>query len=124
MTDRALTLLKRLTVQETAGTKFRRLPRQSLRDFAGTAFSNFFDKRASHPSFKRKEVGGRRTTPKGGGFSFDAERRIPSNFAGCFDQGQVVAQGDPASVPIVCFARRGSKFFVSLVVETCRALCR
>lgn len=47
---------------------------QALRDLQ-VAFSNFFDKRAAYPSFKRKEARQSANYTERG-FSFDTQRRI------------------------------------------------
>lgn len=89
---------------------------QALRDLQ-VAYSNFFDKRAAYPSFKRKEARQSANYTKHG-FSFDTDRRVLK----LAKIGAVKVKWSRDSIPHPSSVRlirtASGKYFVSLVVET------
>lgn len=115
-TDKALTLIKQQ--QETAWLNevSSVCLQQALRDLQ-SAFSNFFDKRAAYPVFKRKEARQSANYTERG-FSFDAERRILklAKIGAIKVKWSRKAIPHPSSLRLIRTA--SGKYFVSLVVET------
>ncbi len=115
-TDKALTALKATPEHVWLNEVSSVCLQQALRDLQ-VAFSNFFDKRAAYPSFKRKEARQSANYTERG-FSFDAERRV-LKFAkiGAIKvkwSRKVIPR--PSSIRLIRTA--SGKYFVSLVVET------
>lgn len=115
-TDKALTVLKQQPETAWLNEVSSVCLQQSLRDLQ-VAFSNFFDKRASYPSFKRKEARQSANYTERG-FSFDAERRVLklAKIGAVKVKWSRKAIPHPSSIRLIRTA--SGKFFVSLVVET------
>ncbi len=115
-TDKALTLLKRQTETVWLNEVSSVCLQQALRDLQ-VAFSNFFDKRAAYPSFKRKEARQSANYTERG-FSFDAERRKLklAKIGAIKVKWSRKAIPHPSSIRLIRTA--SGKYFVSLVVET------
>lgn len=115
-TDKALTALKATPEHVWLNEVSSVCLQQSLRGLQ-VAFSNFFDKRAAYPAFKRKEARQSASYTERG-FSFDAERRILKLAKiGAIKvkwSRKVIPQ--PSSIRLIRTA--SGKYFVSLVVET------
>ena len=115
-TDKALTLLKQQPETAWLHEVSSVCLQQALRDLQ-VAFSNFFDKRAAYPSFKRKEARQAANYTERG-FSFDAERRILK----LAKIGALKVKWSRKSIPhpssIRLIRTASGKYFVSLVVET------
>lgn len=115
-TDKALTALKATPEHVWLNEVSSVCLQQSLRGLQ-VAFSNFFDKRAAYPAFKRKEARQSANYTERG-FSFDAERRILKLAKiGAIKvkwSRKVIPQ--PSSIRLIRTA--SGKYFVSLVVET------
>jgi putative transposase len=114
-TDRRMTLLKRQPETAWLNEVSSVCLQQSLRDLQ-TAFSNFFDKRAGYPSFKKKE-GYQSANYTERGMSFDPVTRT-LKFAKI---GEMKVKWSRRSIPVptsVRLIRKPSgKYFVSLVVD-------
>ncbi len=113
--DRRLTQLKREEDKLWLGEVSSVPLQQSLRDLQ-IAFSNFFDKRAKYPSFKRKDAR-QSANYASQGFTFDpATRTLKLAKIGAikvkWSRGAVPA---PSSVRVI--RATSGKFFVSLVVD-------
>lgn len=115
-TDKALTLLKQQPETAWLHEVSSVCLQQALRDLQ-VAFSNFFDKRAAYPSFKRKEARQAANYTERG-FSFDAERRILklAKIGALKVKWSRKAIPHPSSIRLIRTA--SGKYFVSLVVET------
>lgn len=115
-TDKALTALKATHEHVWLNEVSSVCLQQSLRDLQ-VAFSNFFDKRAKYPTFKRKEARQSANYTERG-FSFDAERRILklAKIGAIKVKWSRKAIPHPSSVRLIRTA--SGKYFVSLVVET------
>lgn len=115
-TDKALTLLKQQPETVWLNEVSSVCLQQSLRDLQ-VAFSNFFDKRAAYPSFKRKEAR-QSTNYTERGFSFDPERRVLklAKIGAIKVKWSRKAIPHPSSIRLIRTA--SGKYFVSLVVET------
>jgi putative transposase len=115
-TDKALTLLKQQPETVWLNEVSSVCLQQALRDLQ-VAFSNFFDKRAAHPSFKRKEARQSANYTERG-FSFDHERRILklAKIGAIKVKWSRKAIPHPSSIRLIRTA--SGKYFVSLVVET------
>src|SRR5574343_54194 len=115
-TDKALTLLKRQTETVWLNEVSSVCLQQALRDLQ-VAFSNFFDKRAAYPSFKRKEARQSANYTERG-FSFDSERRKLklAKIGAIKVKWSRKAIPHPSSIRLIRTA--SGKYFVSLVVET------
>jgi len=115
-TDKALTALKatpeHIWLNEVSSVCLQ----QALRDLQ-VAFSNFFDKRAAYPSFKRKEARQSANYTERG-FSFDTQRRILklAKIGAIKVKWSRKAIPHPSSIRLIRTA--SGKYFVSLVVET------
>lgn len=115
-TDKALTALKatpeHIWLNEVSSVCLQ----QALRDLQ-VAFSNFFDKRAAYPSFKRKEAR-QSVNYTERGFSFDTQRRILklAKIGAIKVKWSRKAIPHPSSIRLIRTA--SGKYFVSLVVET------
>jgi len=115
-TDRRLTALKATPEHAWLYEVSSVVLQQALRDLQ-VAFSNFFDKRAKYPSFKRKEARQSANYTERG-FSFDpATRTLKLAKIGAikvkWSRGAIPA---PSSLRLIRTA--SGKYFVSLVVET------
>ena len=115
-TDKALTLLKQQPETVWLNEVSSVCLQQALRDLQ-VAFSNFFDKRAAYPAFKRKEARQSANYTERG-FSFDAERRILklAKIGAIKVKWSRKAIPHPSSIRLIRTA--SGKYFVSLVVET------
>ena len=115
-TDKALTLLKQQPETVWLNEVSSVCLQQALRDLQ-VAFSNFFDKRAAYPSFKRKEVRQSANYTERG-FSFDPERRVLklAKIGAVKVKWSRKAIPHPSSIRLIRTA--SGKYFVSLVVET------
>lgn len=118
-TDRRLTLLKQQPETTWLNEVSSVCLQQSLRDLQA-AFSNFFDKRAAYPNFKRKEARQSANYTERG-FSFDAATHtLKLAKIGVikvkWSRAQIPA---PSSIRLIRTA--SGKYFVSLVVETLSA---
>ena len=115
-TDKALTALKATPEHVWLNEVSSVCLQQSLRDLQA-AFSNFFDKRAAYPSFKRKEARQSANYTERG-FSFDQERRILkfAKIGAIKVRWSRKAIPHPSSIRLIRTAT--GKYFVSLVVET------
>ena len=115
-TDKALTALKATPEHVWLNEVSSVCLQQALRDLQG-GFSNFFDKRARYPSFKRKEARQSANYTERG-FSFDpATRTLKLAKIGAikvkWSRGKIPA---PSSLRLIRTA--SGKYLVSLVVET------
>ncbi len=115
-TDKALTALKATPEHVWLNEVSSVCLQQALRDLQG-GFSNFFDKRARYPSFKRKEAR-QSANDTERGFSFEpATRTLKLAKIGAikvkWSRGTIPA---PSSLRLIRTA--SGKYFVSLVVET------
>lgn len=115
-TDKALTALKATPEHVWLNQVSSVCLQQALRDLQ-TAFSNFFDKRAAFPSFKRKDA--RQTTNyTERGFSFDPTTRTLK----LAKIGKLKVKWSRKTIPrpssIRLIRTASGKYFVSLVVET------
>lgn len=119
-TDKALTQLKQQPDTVWLGEVSSVCLQQALRDLQ-TAFSNFFDKRAGYPSFKRKDAR-QSANYTANGFSFDAATRTLklAKIGAIKVKWSRDAIPQPSSIRLIRTAT--GKFFVSLVVETLPAL--
>ena len=115
-TDKALTTLKATPEHVWLNEVSSVCLQQSLRDLQ-VAFSNFFDKRAAYPSFKRKEARQSANYTERG-FSFDHERRVLklAKIGAIKVKWSRKAIPHPSSIRLIRTA--SGKFFVSLVVDT------
>lgn len=115
-TDKRLTVLKRQPETVWLNEVSSVCLQQSLRDLQ-VAYSNFFDKRAAYPSFKRKEARQSANYTKHG-FSFDPERRVLklAKIGAIKVKWSRKAIPHPSSIRLIRTA--SGKYFVSLVVET------
>lgn len=115
-TDKALTLLKQQPETVWLNEVSSVCLQQALRDLQ-VAFSNFFDKRAAYPSFKRKEARQSANYTERG-FSFDPERRVLklAKIGAIKVKWSRKAIPHPSSIRLIRTA--SGKYFVSLVVET------
>ncbi len=115
-TDKALTAMKAAPEHVWLNEVSSVCLQQSLRDLQ-TAFSNFFDKRASYPSFKRKEARQSANYTERG-FSFDAKTRTLkiAKIGAIKVKWSRKAIPHPSSIRLIRTA--SGKFFVSMVVET------
>lgn len=115
-TDKALTLLKQQPETVWLNEVSSVCLQQALRDLQ-VAFSNFFDKRADYPSFKRKEARQSANYTERG-FSFDPERRVLklAKIGAIKVKWSRKAIPHPSSIRLIRTA--SGKYFVSLVVET------
>ena len=115
-TDKALTALKATPEHVWLNQVSSVCLQQALRDLQ-VAFSNFFDKRAAYPSFKRKEARQSANYTERG-FSFDPERRILklAKIGAIKVKWSRKAIPRPSSIRLIRTA--SGKYFVSLVVET------
>lgn len=115
-TDKALTALKATPEHVWLNEVSSVCLQQSLRGLQ-VAFSNFFDKRAAYPAFKRKEARQSANYTERG-FSFDAERRILklAKIGAIKVKWSRKAIPHPSSIRLIRTA--SGKYFVSLVVET------
>ena len=115
-TDKALTALKATPEHVWLNEVSSVCLQQALRDLQ-VAFSNFFDKRAAYPSFKRKEARQSANYTERG-FSFDPERRILklAKIGAIKVKWSRKAIPRPSSIRLIRTA--SGKYFVSLVVET------
>jgi putative transposase len=115
-TDKLLTALKREPETAWLNEVSSVCLQQALRDLQ-SAFSNFFDKRAAYPSFKRKEQR-QSANYSERGFSFDAATRTLK----LAKIGAIKVKWSRSAVPLPSSIRlirmASGKFFVSLVVET------
>jgi len=115
-TDKRLTLLKREPETAWLNEVSSVCLQQALRDLQA-AFSNFFDKRAAYPSFKRKEQR-QSANYSERGFSFDAATRTLK----LAKIGAVKVKWSRGAIPppssIRLIRKASGKYFVSLVVET------
>ncbi|MDR1529242.1 MAG: transposase [Burkholderiales bacterium] len=115
-TDRRLTLLKRqpdtVWLNEVSSVCLQ----QSLRDLQ-VAFSNFFDKRAAYPNFKRKD-GAQSANYTERGFSFDPKTRTLKIAKIGAIKVKWSRRTIPSSSSIRLIRKPSGKYFVSLVVET------
>lgn len=115
-TDKALTALKATPEHAWLNEVSSVCLQQALRDLQ-VAYSNFFDKRAAYPSFKRKEARQSANYTKHG-FSFDTDRRVLK----LAKIGAVKVKWSRDSIPHPSSVRlirtASGKYFVSLVVET------
>lgn len=114
-TDRRMTALKRQPETAWLNEVSSVCLQQSLRDLQ-TAFSNFFDKRAAYPAFKKK-TGYQSANYAAQGFRFDAARRQLSlaklgALKVKWSRRQIPA---PSSVRLI--RKPSGKYFVSLVVD-------
>ena len=115
-TDKALTALKatpeHIWLNEVSSVCLQ----QALRDLQ-VAFSNFFDKRAAYPRFKRKEARQSANYTERG-FSFDTQRRILklAKIGAIKVKWSRKAIPHPSSIRLIRTA--SGKYFVSMVVET------
>lgn len=115
-TDKALTVLKQQPETAWLNEVSSVCLQQSLRDLQ-VAFSNFFDKRAAYPSFKRKESRQSASYTKNG-FSFDPSTRILklAKIGAIKVKWSRKVIPEPSSIRLVRTA--SGKIFVSLVVDT------
>lgn len=115
-TDKALTALKATPEHVWLNEVSSVCLQQSLRDLQ-VAFSNFFDKRAAYPAFKRKEARQSANYTERG-FSFDSDRRVLklAKIGAVKVKWSRKAIPHPSSVRLIRTA--SGKYFVSLVVET------
>lgn len=115
-TDKALTLLKQQPETVWLNEVSSVCLQQALRDLQ-VAFSNFFDKRAAYPSFKRKEARQSANYTERG-FSFDPERRVLklAKIGAIKVKWSRKAIPHPSSIRLIRTA--SGNYFVSLVVET------
>lgn len=115
-TDKRLTILKQQPETAWLSEVSSVCLQQALRDLQ-VAFSNFFDKRAAYPSFKRKESR-QSANYTANGFSFDpATRTLKLAKIGAIKvKWSRAAIPPPSSIRLIRTA--SGKFFVSLVVET------
>lgn len=115
-TDKALTALKATPEHAWLNEVSSVCLQQALRDLQ-VAYSNFFDKRAAYPTFKRKEARQSANYTERG-FSFDAERRILklAKIGAIKVKWSRKAIPHPSSLRLIRTA--SGKYFVSLVVET------
>lgn len=115
-TDKALTALKATPEHAWLNEVSSVCLQQALRDLQ-VAYSNFFDKRAAYPSFKRKEARQSVNYTKHG-FRFDTDRRVLK----LAKIGAVKVKWSRDSIPHPSSVRlirtASGKYFVSLVVET------
>lgn len=115
-TDKALTALKATPEHIWLNKVSSVCLQQALRDLQ-VAFSNFFDKRAAYPNFKRKEARQSANYTERG-FTFDTQRRTLK----IAKIGAIKVKWSrkhiphPSSVRLIRTA--SGKYFVSLVVET------
>jgi putative transposase len=115
-TDKALTALKatpeHIWLNEVSSVCLQ----QALRDLQ-VAFSNFFDKRAAYPNFKRKEARQSANYTERG-FTFDTQRRILklAKIGAIKVKWSRKVIPHPSSIRLIRTA--SGKYFVSLVVET------
>lgn len=115
-TDKALTALKQ-TPEHIWLNEVSSVPlQQTLRDLQ-VAFSNFFDKRAKYPSFKRKESRQSANYTERG-FSFNADKRVLklAKIGAVKVKWSRKTIPNPSSIRLIRSAT--GKFYVSLVVET------
>lgn len=114
-TDKALTLLKQQPETVWLNEVSSVCLQQALRDLQ-VAFSNFFDKRAAYPSFKRKEARQSANYTERG-FSFDAERRVLklAKIGALKVKWSRKRIPHPSSIRLIRTA--SGKYFVSLVVD-------
>ncbi len=115
-TDKALTVLKRQPETAWLNEVSSVCLQQSLRDLQ-IAFSNFFDKRAGYPSFKRRDARQSANYTERG-FSFDAATRTLklAKIGAIKVKWSRKAIPHPSSIRLIRTA--SGKYFVSLVVET------
>jgi putative transposase len=115
-TDKALTALKATPEHVWLNEVSSVCLQQSLRDLQ-TAFSNFFDKRAAYPSFKRKESRQPANYTERG-FSFDPTTRTLklAKIGAIKVKWSRQSMPPPSSIRLIRTA--SGKYFVSLVVET------
>jgi putative transposase len=115
-TDKRLTLLKKQPETAWLNEVSSVCLQQALRDLQ-VAFSNFFDKRAAYPNFKRKEQR-QSANYSERGFSFDAATRTLklAKIGAIKVKWSRDAIPQPSSIRLIRTA--SGKFFVSLVVET------
>lgn len=115
-TDKALTALKATPEHVWLNEVSSVCLQQALRDLQ-VAFSNFFDKRAAYPSFKRKEARQSANYTERG-FSFDPERRVLklAKIGAIKVKWSRKAIPQPSSLRLIRTA--SGKYFVSLVIET------
>lgn len=114
-TDRRLTVLKRQTETVWLNEVSSVCLQQSLRDLQ-TAFSNFFDKRAGYPAFKRKD-GAQSANYTERGFSFDAKARVLklAKIGALKVKWSRRAIPHPSSIRLI--RKPSGRYFVSLVVD-------
>lgn len=114
-TDKALTLLKQQPETVWLNEVSSVCLQQALRDLQ-VAFSNFFDKRAAYPSFKRKEARQSANYTERG-FSFDGERRVLklAKIGALKVKWSKKLIPHPSSIRLIRTA--SGKYFVSLVVD-------
>lgn len=115
-TDKALTLLKQQPETVWLNEVSSVCLQQALRDLQ-VAFSNFFDKRAAYPNFKRKETR-QSANYTANGFSFNAQTRTLklAKIGAIKVKWSRKAIPCPSSIRLIRSA--SGKFFVSLVVES------
>lgn len=115
-TDKALTLLKQQPETVWLNEVSSVCLQQALRDLQ-VAFSNFFDKRAAYPAFKRKAARQSANYTERG-FSFDAGQRVLklAKIGAIKVKWSRKAIPHPSSIRLMRAA--SGKYFVSLVVET------
>jgi len=115
-TDKALTILKQQPETVWLNEVSSVCLQQSLRDLQ-TAYSNFFDKRAGYPVFKRKEAA-QSANYTHNGFSFDAKTRTLklAKIGAVKVKWSRRAIPEPSSVRLM--RKSSGKYFVSLVIET------
>lgn len=114
-TDRRMTLLKQQPETVWLNEVSSVCLQQSLRDLQ-TAFSNFFDKRAAYPAFKKKE-GHQSANYVAQGFRFDpATRSLKLAKIGAL-KVKWSRRAIPAPSSVRLIKKASGKYFVSLVVE-------
>lgn len=115
-TDKRLTALKREPETAWLGEVSSVCLQQALRDLQ-VAYSNFFDKRAGYPAFKRKD-GAQSANYTERGFSFDAATRTLKLAKVGVLKVKWSRRGIPAPSSIRLIRKPSGKYFASLVVET------
>lgn len=115
-TDKALTMLKQQPEMVWLNEVSSVCLQQSLRDLQ-TAYTNFFDKRAGYPAFKRKD-GAQSANYSERGFSFDPQTKTLR----LAKTGAIKVKWSRRTIPspssIRLIRKPTGKYFVSLVVET------